>query len=572
MRLSLPSSSFAFAASLWSAATHASASAQNVDAVDIDTSSNFLRRPHNAVAADYESAALSVDDGASNLRDLASGSGSKRSKSTSSQDVTASLAFTMTNDDNANEIVVYSRDAQTGLLNQTTTKSTGGKGGILPSVANDPTRGPDDPLASQDSLVVSGKCLLAVNAGSDTVSSFLIEENAGVLRLSNVTSIVPSGGIFPVTIAAPKASSVPYSGHSSGSGSKGSKSKSGTNHGNFVYVGHAGGPAPDDIVNNSSNPNVNGGSVVGFALDDYTCALERIDKSFITLGQGVYFPTRVTNYQLELLPPSNNTVLPFFANNTVLPFFAASLAQISFTPDGKEVIAVLKAAENDQVSPGVIIRFEVNSDGTLTELSRVNSSVAAGGNSSTPFSFAFDDYGNMLLTEAFGGADVPPVTPNGDDAGRVRSYRLEDNGDLTPLDFVDTGKSTTCWIRYNPTNGCAYTTDNAADATSAIGVGKNGELTLEEGVQEAPTNLNNIDTPLDLEISSDGRWVYVLASGFDTLNTTNNTGGQPSIVVYEAAKSDCWLRKRQEIKDGLPTIVETVNGVVGLAIYDYIGY
>ena len=275
MRLSLPSSSFVVAASLWSAATNASALAQNVDAVD--TSSNFLRHKHkdDAAAADYESAPLSVDDVAPHRRGLASGSGSKRSKSTSSQDVTASLAFTMTNDDTANEIVVYSRDVQTGILSLQTTKSTGGKGGILPSVAVDPTRGPDDPLASQDSLVVSGECLLAVNAGSDTVSSFRIEENAGILSLSDVVSIVPSGGIFPVTIAAPKASSVPYSGHSSGSGSSGSKSsksKSGTNHGDFVYVGHAGGPAPVDIVNNSSDPNVNGGSVVGFALDDYTCA------------------------------------------------------------------------------------------------------------------------------------------------------------------------------------------------------------------------------------------------------------------------------------------------------------
>ena len=462
----------------------------------------------------------------------------------------------MTNDDNSNEIVVYNRNVQTGLLTLQATKSTGGVGGILPSVAVDSTRGPDDPLASQDSLVVSGNCLLAVNAGSDTVSSFRIEENSGILSLSEVVSHVPSGGIFPVTIAAQKGESNPYSGLSRKS--NGSKSKSGTNQADFVYVGHAGGPAPADTTNTSSTPNVNGGSVVGFTLDDDTCTLERVDDSFITLGQGVYFPTRVPNYQLELL-----------SSNNVLPFFAASLAQISFTPDGKEVIAILKAAENDQVSPGVIIRFEVNGDGTLTELSRVNSSVAAGGGrSTTPFSFAFDDYGNMLLTEAFGGADVPPVVPNGDGAGRVRSYRLEGNGDLTPLDFVDTGKSTTCWIRYNPTNGCAYTTDNAADATSAIGVGKNGALTLEEGVLEAPTNLNVIDTPLDLGISSDGRWVYVLASGFDTLSS----GGQPSIVVYEAAKSECWLRERQQITNGLPTIVTTGNGVVGMAIYDHIEY
>lgn len=74
--------------------------------------------------------------------------------------------FVMTNDSEANEVVVFERDGQ-GLLIQGASFSTGGGG----------SGGEIDPLQSQGSLILSedGRWLFAVNAGSDEISQFAVE-------------------------------------------------------------------------------------------------------------------------------------------------------------------------------------------------------------------------------------------------------------------------------------------------------------------------------------------------------------------------------------------------------------
>ena len=110
--------------------------------------------------------------------------------------------FVQTNDTTANQIMVYDR-AWNGTLTFSASYATGGKG----ATASGATA---DPLASQESLVTAdqGRVLLAVNAGSDTVSLFRVQGDR--LRLKQV---IASGGQFPVSIAV---------------------------HGNLVYVLNAG--------------------------------------------------------------------------------------------------------------------------------------------------------------------------------------------------------------------------------------------------------------------------------------------------------------------------------------------
>ena len=69
--------------------------------------------------------------------------------------------------------------------------ATGGNGGVAEGA-------PSDPLASQGSLVTAdhGRILLAVNAGSDTVSLFRISGDHLKLR-----QVISSGGSFPASIA-----------------------------------------------------------------------------------------------------------------------------------------------------------------------------------------------------------------------------------------------------------------------------------------------------------------------------------------------------------------------------------
>ena len=101
------------------------------------------------------------------------------------------VVFVQTNELTGNQIAVYDRGFD-GRLSRVGTYPTGGNGGAaLPGTES-------DPLASQGSLVYDQehRLLLAVNAGSDTVSAFRVHGNR--LRLKDVVS---SGGQFPASIA-----------------------------------------------------------------------------------------------------------------------------------------------------------------------------------------------------------------------------------------------------------------------------------------------------------------------------------------------------------------------------------
>jgi 6-phosphogluconolactonase len=101
--------------------------------------------------------------------------------------------YTQTNDPGDNAVVVFNRSAN-GKLQKRESVSTGGHGS-LQSVGC----GPGCPiLDSQNAVVVSksGKLVFAVNAGSDTVTSFR-ETASGLKRVSQVSS----GGDMPESLA-----------------------------------------------------------------------------------------------------------------------------------------------------------------------------------------------------------------------------------------------------------------------------------------------------------------------------------------------------------------------------------
>jgi 6-phosphogluconolactonase (cycloisomerase 2 family) len=89
--------------------------------------------------------------------------------------------FAQTNDERANELVVFARDGD-GRLEQAGRHRTGGRGNGMPH------------LPSQGSIAVDGDRLLLANAGSNEISLF--EVGDGVVLVSTV----PSGGERPVSI------------------------------------------------------------------------------------------------------------------------------------------------------------------------------------------------------------------------------------------------------------------------------------------------------------------------------------------------------------------------------------
>lgn len=102
-----------------------------------------------------------------------------------------SVVWAQTNEVSGNHIVVYDR-ASDGTLSQAGTYATGGNGGAAAPGTE------SDRLATQGSLVYDSghSVLIAVNAGSDTVTTFKVHGD----RLQG-RKVVPSGGEFPASIA-----------------------------------------------------------------------------------------------------------------------------------------------------------------------------------------------------------------------------------------------------------------------------------------------------------------------------------------------------------------------------------
>eukprot|EP00984_Skeletonema_dohrnii_P021380 scaffold10670_cov103-Skeletonema_dohrnii-CCMP3373.AAC.5 len=389
-------------------------------------------------------------------------------------DADYSSVYTMTNQP-MNEVLVYSRNTCDGSI----LSGSNGDGINLP-------RPVDDPLASTGSIITADDCLLAVNAGSDDISTFRILSPAEIQLVARYHS----DGNFPVSLAEREG---------------------------LVYVLNAGG----------------NGSMQGFHLTPETCELTPIEQDPIVLNQGNVAPS----------DPA---------------FFPASPAQIGFTPEGNIVVTIKVngGGQNFPSGEGSLNVYSINPEnGTTTNEFLTQTNVNGTAGSLVPFSFDFDDKGNLLLVEAFGAGG--PVENAGENAGAVRVY-ADIDGIAVNVTADITNQTTSCWIVYNPKNSCVYTTNNGGSSISALSW-KDDELELIDAVA---ATLNN---PLDMVLSPDYKYLYALASG----HTDVDQPGQPRIHVYEN-QCDCSLVEVQNITDGLPPEDERgrqVNGVVGLALW-----
>lgn len=101
------------------------------------------------------------------------------------------VVFVQSDDPSGNTIVAYDRTSSGGLT-QVGSYATGGLGGVLAGSVV-------DHLASEGSLTydAASHLLLAVNAGSDTLSVFAVDGDQLALR-----QVIGSGGSFPVSVTA----------------------------------------------------------------------------------------------------------------------------------------------------------------------------------------------------------------------------------------------------------------------------------------------------------------------------------------------------------------------------------
>ena len=307
--------------------------------------------------------------------------------------------YVSTNATTGNAVVAFAR-YEDGALSKIGEFSTGGLG----------TGGGVDPLESQGALVVSGdhRRLFVVNAGSNSISTFGVADDASLSLLGTVSS----GGSVPLSI---------------------------TVVGNRLYV-------------------LNGdNSISGFAVEGND--LPR-PISHLSLGAGSDGPST-----------------------------------ISATRNG----TTLFVTQRDVSAIDVIT---VGASGQLTVASRRPSS------GSGPFGFAVTARDQLIVSEASGAA------PN----GAVSSYQLFGGATLSTVSgSLSTHQAATCWLVLTKNERFAYAANAGSGSIAGYSVSRDGSLSALDADGRTGVTNGTGATPLDMDITNDGKFLYVLQTGTGTI-------------------------------------------------------
>jgi 6-phosphogluconolactonase len=170
---------------------------------------------------------------------------------------------------------------------------------------------------------------------------------------------------------------------------------------------------------------------------------------------------------------------------------SATVAQISFNPTGTFLAVTEK-------STSLIDIYMVNAQGIASSPTTKTSS------GSTPFGFAFDQKGQLIVSEAAGG-------PSGTSA--VSSYVLSSTGALTTISgSIPDTQLAACWLVVTGNGRYAYTTNAHSGTISSYTVGPNGSLTL---LQAAAANTGPGD--LDMAFSRNSNFLYVFVHSTNSI-------------------------------------------------------
>jgi 6-phosphogluconolactonase (cycloisomerase 2 family) len=196
-------------------------------------------------------------------------------------------------------------------------------------------------------------------------------------------------------------------------------------------------------------------------------------------------------------------------------------AQVGFDPTGRWLVVTEK-------NTNLIDVYAVGGDG-YASAPVVN--VSAG---QTPFGFAFNQRGVLIVSEAFGGAV---------DASAVSSYTLGGNGALNVVSAsVPTTETAACWVAVTNNGKFAYAANTGSASVTGYEV-SNARLDL---LNANGKTGNTGTTPIDAAVSRNSQFLYTL------------TAGSHSISAFAVRQNDGSLTDVSGA-DGLPV------GTIGLA-------
>ena len=188
----------------------------------------------------------------------------------------------------------------------------------------------------------------------------------------------------------------------------------------------------------------------------------------------------------------DDSMTPIQGSRRALSAGAVAPAQIQFSPAGDVLVVTEKATNN-------ITTYAVDEEG------RASRRIVTPSNGQTPFGFAFDRNGYLVVAEAVGGEPA---------ASTVSSYAVGSDGvPMLISGSVPNGQGAACWVALNG-RPYAYTTNTGSDNVSGYRVRANGELELlGDGGITAMTG----DRPSDADFSA-GYFLYVLDGGDDAID------------------------------------------------------
>jgi 6-phosphogluconolactonase (cycloisomerase 2 family) len=197
---------------------------------------------------------------------------------------------------------------------------------------------------------------------------------------------------------------------------------------------------------------------------------------------------------------------------------AADPAEVRFTPDGRLLVVTGKMTNT-------IDTYTIDRKGQPSG-PRPNRS-----NGLTPFGFAFDDRGTLVVSESGQGA-LSSYTVSRDGVVRVVSGSVPDN------------QAAPCWVVITDDGRYVYTSNGGSGSISSYRLHSNGSLTL---LQSVAAMTDPGGAPLDMDLTAGSRYVYVLVGGLGTvdgfrveadghLTRVATAGGLPPYAQGMAAK------------------------------------
>jgi len=210
----------------------------------------------------------------------------------------------------------------------------------------------------------------------------------------------------------------------------------------------------------------------------------------------------------------NGTLSPLADSTRALSAASTGPAQIGFTPDGRVLVVTEKATNN-------ILTYTVGRDGYATG---PNVYISSG---QTPFGFGFGKRNQLFVSEAFGG------TPN---ASAVSSYIVNLDGTLESVSpSVATNQTAACWVIVSKGGRFAYDTNAGSGSISGFSIDFDGTIMLLDA--DGRTGVTGDGTgPLDMAMSTNGRYLYTLNGGDSTIGAFRVDGkGGLTLIAADAA-------------------------------------